>query len=364
MAKIDAFFKLMSEQKASDLHLMVGCKPILRHHCQLMPIKYETIGDQECKNLLYEILTQNQIKEFEENKDLDFSYDFEGVGRFRANICMQRRGIEGNFRLIPSKIPTFEELGLPDIVKKLISFKQGLVLVTGPTGVGKSTTLAAMIDAVNRERKEHIITIEDPIEYIHPNKNCLVNQREVGKHTMSFQNALRAALREDPDIIFVGEMRDLETMSMAITAAETGHLVFGTLHTSSAHKTVDRIIDVFPSAQQPQIRTMLSESLRGVISQVLARKADGSGMVAVLEILVGTVSLANMIRDGKTFQIPSVMQTGKQLGMQTLDDALMKKVDEGIITPVEAYQYATNKNIFLSKMSPEDKSKFESEIPG
>jgi twitching motility protein PilT len=362
MAKIDTFFKLMLDSKASDLHIAVGNKPILRQYGRLIPVKYNVLTQDECKSLIYEILKTEQVKEFEEKKDMDFSYELVGVGRFRANICMQRLGIEGSFRRVSSDIPTFEELGLPDVVKKLIRYHQGLVLVTGPTGVGKTTTLAAMIDSINRDRKDHIITVEDPIEYIHPSKNCLVNQREVGKHTLSFQNALRAALREDPDIIFVGEMRDLETISLAITAAETGHLVFGTLHTSSAHKTVDRIIDVFPPAQQPQIRTMLSESLRGVISQVLVRRADGNGMVAVLEILVGTISLANMIRDGKTFQIPSVMQTGKNLGMQTMDDALMKKVEQGIINLVDAVQFATNKNPFISKMSPEDKKKFETEI--
>jgi twitching motility protein PilT len=363
MAKIDAFFKVAAEKKASDLHILVGSKPLLRLHGQLVPINYNPLTPDECKTLIYEILKPELIKRLEEEKDIDFSYEMEGVGRFRSNICQQRLGLEGNFRLIPSKVPTIDELDLPDVIKKLISYKQGLVLVTGPTGVGKSTTLAAMINTINHERKEHIITIEDPIEFVHQSINCLVNQREVGPHTQSFQNALRAALREDPDIIFVGEMRDLETMSMAITAAETGHLVLGTLHTSSAHKTIDRIIDIFPPAQQPQIRTMVSESLRGVVSQILVKKADGTGMVAVLEILVGTISLANLIRDGKTFQIPSIMQTGKHLGMQTMDDALLKKVEQGIITLVDAYQYATNKNLFISRMKPEDKEKVELQIP-
>jgi len=364
MAKIDAFFKLMAEQGASDLHLIAGSKPIIRLFGKLVPIKYDELSNDQCRTLIYEIMTQDQIKKFEKYKDLDFSHEFEDYGRFRSNICMQRNGIEANFRLIPSKIPSIEELGLPEVVKKFTSFKQGLVLVTGPAGAGKSTTLAAMIDLINRERKEHIITIEDPIEYVHPNKSSLVNQREVGKHTKSFQSALRAALREDPDIIFVGEMRDLDTMSMAITAAETGHLVFGTLHTSSAHKTIYRIIDIFPPAQQPQISTMLSESLRGVISQVLIPKSDGSGMVAVLEILVGTLSLTNLIREGKTYQLYSIMQTSKHLGMQTIDDALLEKVEEGIITAVDAFQYATNKNLFLSKMKPEEREKFKSETLG
>jgi len=363
MAKIDAFFKLMAEKKASDLHLAAGCQPILRLHGRLVPVKYHPLTHEECKNLIYEIITSKQIEEFEEDKDLDFSHEADGIGRFRANICMQRKGIEGSFRLIPTEVPTIDELGLPETVKKLTNYKQGLILVTGPTGVGKSTTLAAMLNEINVHRKEHIITIEDPIEYIHASKSCLVNQREVGKHTLSFQKALRAALREDPDIIFVGEMRDLNTMSMAITAAETGHLVFGTLHTSSAHKTVDRIIDIFPPDQQPQIRTMLSESLKGVISQVLLRRVDGNGMVAVLEILVGTLSLANLIRDGKTFQIPSIMQTGRHVGMQTMDDALAEKVEEGAVTPIEAYQYATNKAPFIAKMTPEEKKELETGIP-
>jgi len=269
-----------------------------------------------------------------------------GLGRFRGNLLYQRKGLDAVFRFIPAEIPTLESLGFPSTISKLTRHHQGLVLVTGPTRSGKSTTLAAMINEINERSNHHILSIEDPIEYIHPNKKSVVNQREVGRHTNSFARALKASLREDPDVIMVGELRDVETMSMAITASETGHLVLATLQTSSAHKTIDRVLDSFPPSQQSQIRTMVSESLKGVISQRLLKRADGNGMVAAVEILVGTIPLANLIRDGKTFQIPSIMQTGKNVGMIKMDDAIMELLQKQVITPEEASMAANNKSSF------------------
>ncbi len=336
MAQIDELFKLMIKEKASDLHLTSGAPPSLRIHGDMIKTEHRNLTNEECQNLVFEILTPKQKKTFVEEWELDCSYTLPGVGRFRCNVFMQRKGLGAVFRIIPEKILTVDELSLPPQVLAPIESPTGLVLVTGPTGSGKSTTLAALIDHINSTQKGHIITVEDPIEFVHENKKCLINQREVSSHTKSFANALRAALREDPDYILVGEMRDLETISLALTAAETGHLVFGTLHTNSASKTVDRIIDVFPSAQKDQIRVMLSESLRGVIAQQLIKLSNGNGRAALLEILLVNKAVANLIREGKTFQIPSALQTGLTQGMLTYEHSMKKLVDKGLISAKDA----------------------------
>jgi twitching motility protein PilT len=346
MAKIDAFFKYMMENNCSDLHLSSGCKPLVRKHGELEEIKYQELTNDILEKLLFEIITEEQKQIFLKKKDLDFAYEIVGMARFRANYFYQKRGIAAVFRLIPSKIMTVEELGLPQQVLKFANLSRGLVLVTGPTGSGKSTTLAAIIDYINRTRKDHILTIEDPVEFVHESKGCLVNHREVGTMTESFSAALRAALREDPDVILVGEMRDLETIELAITAAETGHLVFGTLHTNSAPKTVDRIIDAFPAGQQAQIRTMLSESLKGVVSQQLLKRCDKLGRVAALEIMVVNSAISNLIREGKIFQIPSIMQTGKAEGMQMMDQVILDYLMNKVVSPEEAYLKANDKKMF------------------
>ena len=346
MARIDGLFKMMQEQGASDLHLAAGSPPIFRLHGEMVRTNYKSLSHEETKALLFEVLTERQQKVFEEKKDLDFAYAIEGLARFRGNIFLQHKGIAGVFRIIPSKILTADELALPEGVRRLTHLKKGLVLVTGPTGSGKSTTLAAMIDLINSTRREHILTLEDPLEFIHENKQSLMNQRQIGEHSESFTAALRAALREDPDVILVGEMRDLETISLAMTAAETGHLVFGTLHTNSAAKTVDRIIDAFPKDGQEQIRTMLSESLRGVICQQLLKTVDGKGRVAALEILIGTPAIGNLIREGKTFQIPSIIQTARKDGMQLMDQHILDLLKTRKISPEEAYRCAQDKKQF------------------
>jgi twitching motility protein PilT len=348
VAQIDAFFKLMHDQGASDLHLTSGSQPILRIRGELERIKYKTLENDELKALLYEITPEEKIKQFEETGDLDFAYEIPGLARYRANFFRQLYGVGAVFREIPSQILTIDDLGLPSVIKRLASLPKGLVLVTGPTGSGKSTTLAAIVDQANRSRKDHILTIEDPIEFVHPNLNCTINHREIGRHTRSFATALRGALREDPDIILVGEMRDLETVSLAIEAAETGHLVFATLHTISASKTVDRIIEVFPADQQAQIRATLADALRAVISQTLFKRIDRKGRVAALEILIATHAVRNMVREGKTYQIPSVIQTGKKYGMQSLDDAIMDYLKKGWISEEEAYNKCVDKEKFKS----------------
>lgn len=328
MAAIDDLFKIMVEQNASDLHLTSGAPPYLRLHGKMMPLNYKELTSQEVQGLLFEILTEKQKKSFIEKWELDCAYTVAGLARFRCNIFMQRKGLAGVFRIIPEKIKSAQELNLPQGILDLIDCDRGLILVTGPTGSGKSTTLAAMIHEINMNSESHIITVEDPIEFVHQNIKSVINQREVGSHTKSFSNALKAALREDPDILLVGELRDLETISLALTAAETGHIVFGTLHTNNAAKTIDRIIDVFPSGQQAQIRTMLSESLRGVVAQTLFPRADGQGRVAAYEILKGTKAVANLIREGKIHQIPSAIQTGSSAGMVSFEkyiDDLVKK---------------------------------------
>lgn len=346
MAKIDALFRMMREQGASDLHLSTGNPPIFRLHGEMVRLNFKSLGDEELREVLFEILDEKQRAHFEATKDLDFAYAVPDLARFRGNIFMQHRGISGVFRIIPSKILSAEELMLPDGVLRMTNFKKGLVLVTGPTGSGKSTTLAAMIDLINSTRKEHILTLEDPLEFIHENKQSLLNQRQIGEHTESFASALRAALREDPDIILVGEMRDLTTISLAMSAAETGHLVFGTLHTNTAAKTIDRIIDVFPTDQQEQVRAMLSESLKGVVCQQLLKTADGKGRVAALEIMIGTPAIANLIREGKTFQIPSIIQTAKKDGMQLMDQHLLDLLKSKRVNPEEAYRCAIDKKQF------------------
>ena len=300
--------------------------------------------------MIYDIMNDEQKKRFEENKEIDFSCELGGIGRFRVNIFFQQHGEAAVFRTIPTKIRTFEELKLPEVLRTLADKEKGMILVTGPTGSGKSTTLAAIIDYINKTRKGHIITIEDPIEFVHESLNCMVNQREVGADTHSFANALRSALREDPDIILVGEMRDLETISLAITSAETGHLVFGTLHTSSAGKTVDRIIDVFPTNQQQQIRAMFAESIEGVIAQKLLPRKDGKGRVAALEIMLGTPAIRNLIREAKTFQIPSMIQTGINVGMQSLDYSLKNMINEGIVDSAVAVHYAQDRKSFEASL--------------
>ena len=351
MAQIDAFFKMMHEVGASDLHLSSGSQPIIRLHGDLQRVKYKVLEHEELKKMLYEITPESKVKEFEETGDIDFAYEVPNLARYRANFFLQSRGIAAVFREIPQKILTIDELGLPPILKNLTMLPKGLVLVTGPTGSGKSTTLAAMIDYANRNRKDHILTIEDPIEFVHKPINCLINQREVGRDTRSFKAALRGALREDPDIILVGEMRDFETIALALEAAETGHLVFGTLHTISASKTIDRIIEVFPSEMQGQIRSSLADSLRGIIAQNLFKRIDKKGRVAALEILIATPAVRNLIRENKVFQINSMIETGRKYGMQSLDDAIMKLLEKGIIDPEQAYNKAVNKEKFRPFLS-------------
>jgi len=346
MAKIDAFFKLMHEQGASDLHLVSGLPPALRIMGDMERIKYKVLDNDELKAMLYEIAPEAKIKQFEETGDIDFGYEIPGVARYRSNFFMQKNGCGAVFRQIPEEIMTAEQLGLPDVISKLASLPRGLVLVTGPTGSGKSTTLAAIVDVANRTRKDHIITVEDPIEFVHQSQGCIVNHREVGIHTKSFSAALRGALREDPDIILVGEMRDLETISLAIEAASTGHLVFGTLHTMSAPKTIDRIIEVFPATEQAQIRSTLSDGIRAVISQVLFKRIDKKALCVALEILIATPAARNLIREGKTHQIPSVIQTGKKYGMMLLDDAIMELYEKGWISADDAYLKANDKGRF------------------
>ncbi|MGD8320031.1 MAG: type IV pilus twitching motility protein PilT [Gemmatimonadota bacterium] len=346
MAQIDQFLKVLVAQGGSDLHLTTGSPPVIRIHGRMQRIKFRDLTNKDMEALLYEIMEEEWRTRFADVMDFDFAYEIEGLARFRVNVFWQRKGLGAVMRTIPSTILTADQLGLPEAVRRMCALTKGLVLVTGPTGSGKSTTLAAMVDLINETRTDHILTIEDPIEFVHPNKKSLVNQREVGTSTRSFANALRAALREDPDVILVGEMRDRETIELGITAAETGHLVFGTLHTNSAPKTVDRIIDVFPPDQQEQIRAMLAESLKGVVSQVLLRTKDGKGRTAAQEIMVGTSAISNLIRENKVHQIPSIIQTGKKEGMQLLDQHILEYLMSGVITAKEAYMKSNNKQAF------------------
>jgi len=356
MAKLDSFFQQMLTGGASDLHLSVGSKPQIRKHGELAELDFQVLSNNILKDLLFELLSEPQKNKFMEKRDLDFAYEIPGLARFRANYFVQKRGLAAVFRVIPGEILSAEALGLPPQVLKFAELNRGLVVVTGATGSGKSTTLAAIIDFINKNRRDHILTVEDPIEFVHQNKGCLINQREVGGHTESFASALKGALRQDPDVILLGEMRDLETIELAITAAETGHLVFGTLHTNSAPKTVDRIIDVFPEGRQSQIRTMLSESLKGVVAQQLLKRSDKPGRVAALEILIVNSAISNLIREGKTFQIPSIMQVGKSQGMQMMDQSIMDLVMQKIVSPEEAHSKAADKKAFERFLPPTAKS--------
>ncbi len=342
--RIDTLFRAMVEVGASDLHLSVGATPMVRKDGRMQPLDpaMAPLTGPMVTELLAPIVPDKNRQEFAERHDTDFAYEIAGLARFRSNVFEDRRGPGAVFRVIPAKILSAETLGLSPHIMQLCHLSKGLVLVTGPTGSGKSTTLCAMVDYVNRVRQDHIITIEDPIEFVHENQSCLINQREVGTHTDSFKGALRAALREDPDILLVGELRDLETVAIAIETAETGHLVFGTLHTTTAASTVDRIIDQFPADRQAQIRIMLSESLRGVIAQTLCRKIGG-GRVAALEVLIATQAVSNLIREGKTFQIASIMQVNKAAGMVSLNDALMDLVTKKLVAPEEAISKAVDK---------------------
>jgi twitching motility protein PilT len=345
---LTAILAFARDEGASDVHVSPGLPPLLRLRGEMRPLDMPALPPDDTREAIYDLLNDEQKRLFEEHHDLDFAFEIPNLCRFRANLLMQRLGAGGVFRLVPSSIKSLEELALPPVLKQLASLERGLVVVTGPTGSGKSTTLAAMVDHINASERLHILTIEDPIEFVHPPKRSVVTQREVGPHTRTFGSALRAALREDPDVILVGELRDLETTQLAITAAETGHLVFATLHTSSAAKTIDRIIDVFPSGQQAQVRTMLSESLEGVVAQTLLPAKDGKGRVAALEVLVGVPALRNLIREDKTAQILSVIQTGAQHGMISLDQHLRELVMQGKLARDVAMKRSSNPRLFES----------------
>ncbi len=336
------------KNKASDLHLSAGLPPMIRVHGDVRKINMPAMDHSQVHDMVYDIMNDGQRKFYEENLECDFSFEIPNLARFRVNAFNQNRGAGAVFRTIPSKVLTLEQLNCPPIFKEIAATPRGIVLVTGPTGSGKSTTLAAMVDYVNENDYGHILTVEDPIEFVHQSKKCLINQREVGPHTLSFANALRSALREDPDVILVGEMRDLETIRLALTAAETGHLVFGTLHTSSAAKTIDRIVDVFPAAEKEMVRSMLSESLRAVISQTLLKTKDESGRVAAHEIMIGTPAIRNLIRENKVAQMYSAIQTGQNVGMQTLDQNLQELVRRNMISLAEARGKAANKDAFAA----------------
>ncbi len=346
MSRVDVFLELVVNQKGSDLHLVSGNTPRVRLHGETHAVKYRTLSSDETRDLLYEIMTESQQRAFEKANNLDFAYENPELARFRVNVFEHMGGIGAVFRVIPSEVQTLAQLGLPPVLKNLCRQRKGLILVTGPTGSGKSTTLAAMIDFINTERKGHIITIEDPIEFIHKNKGCLISQREVGTHTPEFSAALRSSLREDPDVILVGELRDLETIHLALTAAEMGILVVATLHTSSATSTVDRIVNVFPSSDEAYVRTMLSTSLVSVISQLLLPTADRKGRVAALEIMINNSAVANLIREGKTDQLDNIIQSGGMQGMQRMDTALQRLLDAKVITGEDAYIKARNKSEF------------------
>jgi twitching motility protein PilT len=349
---LTAILSFAQDQGASDVHVAPDLPPVLRIRGETVRLDMRPLTPDETHAAIYDLMNDEQKRIFEERRDLDFALEIPGVSRFRANVLMGRRGEQAVFRLVPTKVKTLDELSMPPVLRQLAQKEKGLVVVTGPTGSGKSTTLAAMVDYINETERGHILTIEDPIEFVHPSKKCLVTQREVGPHTQSFTNALRAALREDPDVILVGELRDLETTQLAITAAETGHLVFGTLHTNSASKTVDRIIDIFPSGQQAQVRTMLSESLEGVVAQTLLPSKDGKGRVAALEVLVGVPALRNLIREDKTAQILSVIQTGAQHGMVSLDQSLRDLVMQGRLSREVAMAKSSNPRLFESAGGP------------
>src|SRR6188768_2791599 len=345
MASLPELLKQMVESQGSDLHLSIGSPPQTRVHGELQKMSHPELTPTDTKSLSYAVLTDAQKKRFEETKELDFSFGIRGLARFRCNMFNQKGAVGAVYRTIPERIRTFEELGLPMVLTKMAERPRGLVLVTGPTGSGKSTTLAAMIDKINSERHGHILTVEDPIEYLHQHKSCIVNQRELHSDTDSFTNALRAALREDPDVVLIGEMRDLETVESALRIAETGHLTFGTLHTNSASSTINRIIDVFPSHQQAQIRTQLSLVIEGIVCQALLPRADGKGRVAALEILVANPAIRNLIRDDKIHQIYGTMQTGQEkFGMQTMNQSLARLVERRAISRDAAFATSSNRD--------------------
>ena len=354
MPYIDQFFAVLIEAGASDLHIGESQPPKVRRHGEIVPIREEPITHEEATYMLSEIAGPERWARYERGGDLDFAYEMNADSRFRCNFLKQTNGYGAVFRLIPTKIATLEELGVPPAVREFGRLRGGLVLVTGPTGSGKSTTLAALVDDVNAHQKRHIVTIEEPIEFVHRNKRCLVTQREVPEHVVSFPAGLKAALREDADIVLVGEMRDLETIALALTAAETGLLVFGTLHTNNARKAVDRMVDVFPSDQQGQVRTMLASSLRGVVAQLLLKRSDGSGRVAVHETLVVNPAVSAIIREGATQKLADVIAGGKTQGMQLMDDAIWDVLRMGVVTPKEAYMKSIDKNRFRNFLAPED----------
>lgn len=346
---IEDYLKETLTRGGSDLHIAVNSPPMIRLHGQLMLLGFSPLNSEATEDLLMKILDELQKKVLLTKKNVDFAYTIQYGNtrrRFRCNLFYERCGLCGVFRAIPDQIPTLKELGLPESLKKLVRYHQGLVLITGPAGCGKTTTLAALINIINEERPAHILTIEDPIEYIHPSKKSFITQRQVGLHTKSFQSALRAAIREDPDVLLLGELRDLETTQMAITAAETGHLVLSTLHTVSAIKTIDRIVGIFPPSQQAQVRTMFSESMKGILTQKLVPRADGMGRVPAIEIIFGCPSIANLIREGKALQVSTVVQTSRNLGMKTMDESLMELYNSNLISPAEAYEHSADKKIF------------------
>ncbi|HMJ49449.1 MAG TPA: type IV pilus twitching motility protein PilT [Burkholderiales bacterium] len=345
---ISELLAFVVKNKASDLHLSAGLPPMIRVLGDIRRINLPPMDHKEVHDMVYDIMNDSQRKFYEENLECDFSFAIPNLARFRVNAFVQNRGAGAAMRTIPTRVMTLEELHMPKIFSEIVDQPRGLILVTGPTGCGKSTTLAAMVNYLNDSHYGHILTIEDPIEFVHESKRCLINQREVGPHTLSFANALRSALREDPDIILVGEMRDLETIRLTLTAAETGHLALGTLHTSGAAKTIDRIIDVFPAEEKEMVRSMLSESLRAVISQTLLKTQDGSGRVAAHEIMIATPAIRNLIRENKVAQMYSAIQTGQNVGMQTLDQSLVELVKRGVVTPGEARSKAVNKDLFYS----------------
>ena len=359
MAKIDQLLGIVKKANASDLHLAVGSVPLIRINGQLEKTRHKKLGRDHIKSLVYEILSDDQIRRFEKEGDLDVSYGVHDVARFRINIYQTYSGLSASIRLIPDNVSDLSALGFSDSISTMVESRSGLLLVTGPTNSGKTTTLAAMIDHINTNYSRHIITLEDPIEYIHTNKNSLISQRQIGLHSGSFAKALKAALREDPDVIMVGELRDIETISLTVTAAEVGLLVIGTLHTKSASSTIDRIIDVFPVDQQQQIRIMLADSLLGIISQQLLKRADGSGRVVAYEVMNRNSAISNLIREAKAYQIPSVIQSNRKQGMRLMDNHLKALVDSGMITPNEAIKAAVDASPFYEKMDANDEKLVE-----
>ncbi|MBI3271162.1 MAG: type IV pilus twitching motility protein PilT [Planctomycetes bacterium] len=352
MPTIEKYLKLVIEKSGSDVHLVAGLPPKLRIHGSLEALAEKPLEPEACQDMLFEILRRDQRQKFQERRDIDFAYEIPGVARFRANYFQQSRGVAAVFRLVPNQVLALNDLGLPPVIERFLAIRSGLLLVTGPTGSGKSTTLAALIDAINERENRHILTIEDPIEFVHKNKRSVITQREIGRDSDTFPDALRAAGRQDPDIVLVGEMRDRESIGLAVSLAEMGTLVLATLHTNNASKTIDRIIDVFPEEQQGQIRSMLATTLKGVCSQLLLRRADRKGRVPVNEILLGSIGLSNLVREGMTHKIPSLIESGRGEGMQLMDDSILQQLEGGRITPSEAYASALDKGRFERFLQP------------